>query len=65
MYPQIRVHEKDQKSTRILWRDSAGIVAAFQMTGVTFGLALSSFVATRALTYLAKLSNTEENTKKP
>jgi hypothetical protein len=54
MYPQFKVHTDDQQYTRILWCDHSGTLAAYQLVGITFGLAPSAFLATRTLFEIAK-----------
>jgi hypothetical protein len=58
MNPQIRVHESHQCYTRIVWRDMAGDLAAYQMTGITFGLAPSAFLATPSILSLKEKADT-------
>jgi hypothetical protein len=57
MYPQFKVHAEDQQYTRILGHDLRGTLAAYQLVGITFGLAPSVFLATRTLTQILKTSD--------
>jgi hypothetical protein len=59
MYPQIRVHENHKCYTRIIWQDVAGEWAAYQITGIRFGLALSAFSATRSILSLKENADIE------
>uniref|UniRef100_A0A336KCY2 CSON003512 protein n=1 Tax=Culicoides sonorensis TaxID=179676 RepID=A0A336KCY2_CULSO len=52
MYRQIAIHEDDQKWQKILWYKNNHL-QEFQLTTVTYGTASASFLATRALQYLA------------
>ncbi|XP_062538693.1 uncharacterized protein LOC134206968 [Armigeres subalbatus] len=55
MYLQVKVHPDDTPLQRILWRFSPEEpVATYEMSRVTFGLAPSSFLATRCLHQLAE-----------
>lgn len=55
MYLQIQIHESDQRYQRILWRENPNDdLKQYQLTTVTFGLASSPFLATRALMQIAK-----------
>ncbi|CAG7722444.1 unnamed protein product, partial [Allacma fusca] len=55
MFQQFRVHTDDQDLQRILWReDSSDPVEEWRLTTVTPGQTAASFLATRALTQLAK-----------
>ncbi|XP_062703649.1 uncharacterized protein LOC134286095 [Aedes albopictus] len=54
MYLQVRVHPDDTSLQRILWRFSPEEpIATYEMNRVTFGLAPSSYLATRCLQQLA------------
>ncbi|XP_058826908.1 uncharacterized protein LOC131686914 [Topomyia yanbarensis] len=54
MYRQIRIHAEDTSLQRILWRfDSSEPVNTYELQTVTYGLAPSSFLATRVLKQLA------------
>lgn len=54
MYRQILVHEDDRSLQRILWRfDQSETVKVYELQTVTYGLAPSSFLATRVLKQLA------------
>ncbi|XP_065079410.1 uncharacterized protein LOC135702307 [Ochlerotatus camptorhynchus] len=54
MYLQVKVHFDDAALLRILWRFSSNEpIATYEMSRVTFGLAPSSFLATRCLQQLA------------
>lgn len=54
MHRQIRVHEDDTPLQRILWRFSKSEpLQVFELLTVTYGLAPSSFLATRVLKQLA------------
>ncbi|XP_062557128.1 uncharacterized protein LOC134221988 [Armigeres subalbatus] len=54
MYLQVKIHPNDTPLQRILWRFSPVPVATYEMGRVTFGLAPSSFLATRCLHQLAE-----------
>ncbi|XP_065075682.1 uncharacterized protein LOC135699370 [Ochlerotatus camptorhynchus] len=54
MYLQVKVHLDDAALLRILWRFSSNEpISTYEMNRVTFGLAPSSFLATRCLQQLA------------
>lgn len=54
MYRQVLVHPQDTSLQRILWRFSAeSSVQTYELLTVTYGLAPSSFLATRTLQQLA------------
>ncbi|XP_065091625.1 uncharacterized protein LOC135712602 [Ochlerotatus camptorhynchus] len=54
MYRQVLVHPDDTHLQRILWRVSAStVIHVFELLTVTYGLAPSSFLATRVLQQLA------------
>ncbi|XP_058827601.1 uncharacterized protein LOC131687526 [Topomyia yanbarensis] len=54
MYRQIRIHPEDTSLQRILWRfDPSEPVKSYELQTVTYGLAPSSFLATRVLKQLA------------
>ncbi|XP_049277727.1 uncharacterized protein LOC125761030 [Anopheles funestus] len=54
MYLQVKVHHDHTRYQRILWRDSPDKpIDVFELQRVTFGLASSSFLATRVLQQLA------------
>lgn len=55
MYLQVKVHPDDTPLQRILWRFSPSEpITTYEMNRVTFGLAPSSFLATRCLHQLAE-----------
>ncbi|XP_058443065.1 uncharacterized protein LOC131425280 [Malaya genurostris] len=54
MYRQIRIHQEDTPLQRILWRfDPRDPVQIYELQTVTYGLAPSSFLATRVLQQLS------------
>ncbi|XP_055585541.1 uncharacterized protein LOC129738386 [Uranotaenia lowii] len=54
MYRQIDIHPEDRALQRIVWRfDKQEPISKFELTTVTYGLAPSSFLATRTLKQLA------------
>lgn len=54
MYLQINMHENDQRYQRLLWRENPNDeLKHYQLTTVTFGLASSPYIATRALLQIA------------
>ncbi|XP_058840653.1 uncharacterized protein LOC131696123 [Topomyia yanbarensis] len=54
MYRQVRIHPEDASLQRILWRfDQAEPIKVYELQTVTYGLAPSSFLATRVLKQLA------------
>ncbi|XP_053691464.1 uncharacterized protein LOC128739980 [Sabethes cyaneus] len=61
MYLQVTVHPEDTPLLRILWRFlPSEPISTYEMTRVTFGLAPSSFLATRCLQQLAYDEDSEE-----
>ncbi|XP_062711534.1 uncharacterized protein LOC134289564 [Aedes albopictus] len=55
MYRQITMHEHDRPLQRILWRfDESQPLQTFELSTVTYGLAPSSFLATRTLLQLVE-----------
>ncbi|XP_058817818.1 uncharacterized protein LOC131681124 [Topomyia yanbarensis] len=54
MYRQVSIHPDDRPLQRVLWRFSQDEpIAKYELTTVTYGLAPSSFLATRTLKQLA------------
>ncbi|XP_076661059.1 uncharacterized protein LOC143364822 [Halictus rubicundus] len=53
MYRQFLVQPEDRAYQRILWRDSDGAIATFELNTVTFGLAPAPYLAIRCLHQLA------------
>ncbi|XP_055622149.1 uncharacterized protein LOC129765751 [Toxorhynchites rutilus septentrionalis] len=55
MYRQVLLHPTDRPLQRIFWRfDSTEPIKAYELSTVTYGLAPSSFLATRTLQQLAE-----------
>lgn len=57
MYRQVSVCPEDRKYQCILWRDANGTVKAYSLNTVTFGTAPASFLACRAMVFLANEEN--------
>ena len=53
MYRQFLVRKEDRNYQRILWRDSDGQIATYELNTVTFGLSPAPFLAIRCLHQLA------------
>lgn len=54
MYRQFKVHEEDRNFQKIVWRSSEDMpLQHFRLNTVTYGLAPSSFIATRCLKQLS------------
>ncbi|GAB0096412.1 Aspartic peptidase domain superfamily [Sergentomyia squamirostris] len=59
MYPQVWLHPPHRDFNRIIWRfDPKGPLQHYRAKGVCFGVASSSFLATRATTHLAQCAKT-------
>lgn len=55
MYRQVEIHPDDRPLQRVLWRfNKSDPITKYEMTRVTYGLAPSSFLATRTLLQLAE-----------
>ena len=53
IYRQFLVRKEDRNYQRILWRDSDGQIATYELNTVTFGLSPAPFLAIRYLHQLA------------
>ncbi|XP_076384099.1 uncharacterized protein LOC143261867 [Megalopta genalis] len=53
MYRQFLIRPEDRAYQRILWRDSHGKIATFELNAVTFGLSSAPYLAIRCIHQLA------------